>query len=255
MAIYAIHEQEPKFIFIMNFKVMYSSMTKILPVSFPEIKFHGIRTASKFNFYDFQIFSVVRNPISRAISAYFGKCQYSIKKHFNNEKAQLQYSQHQLLESLKRVRGIDYNIARPAIFYSYKSEPKERGLLDDNYELLMDISFEEYIKCLRILFQSKDVDGHFQRQFDAFLVPNQNPFYNRSKLLNNTEIIKIENLSNDWKMIGERLNKDIEIERYNRTDHIRPSIESYYSDDTYKSIVDLYKLDFEKFNYPFPPMQ
>jgi len=250
MAIYAIHQQDPKFIIIINYKVMYSSLYEILPTHFPEMKFHHKNSAAKFNFHDFPKFSIVRNPFSRVVSTFYGKCRKSPEISLIQETAQLEYCQHQLLQTLNKIRNKTYAIAEPANSYTLKENPDNRALLNENFKLLMGISFPEYVESLTLILKNKRVDGHFQKQFGAFSVPHQNPFYFPSKFFRNTQIIKIENIDQDWKILCNQLDKEIVLIKTNRTDDIRPSTESFYTDQIRKQVAELYKIDFKKFNYP-----
>lgn len=129
MSTYAVHQQEPKFIFIINYKVMYSSLYEILPIYFPEVKFYHKNSAAKFNFHDYPKFSIVRNPFSRVVSTFYGKCRKSPENSLVQETAQLEYCQHQLLNTLKKIRNETYKVMEPANLYTLKENPEKRALL------------------------------------------------------------------------------------------------------------------------------
>lgn len=251
MAIYAIHQQRPEFIFIINYKVMYSSLKKILSEYFPEIKFYHKNKVTEFKFSDYPKFAIVRNPYSRTVSTYYDKCQKTPEISINETNAQLQFCQHQLLQSLKVLRNKTYEIVEPAIFFEHDEIGNSRALLNDNLQLLKGISFEEYMECLALILDSEFVDGHFQKQHTAFSISSQNPFYFPSKVFINTQIFKMENIDNDWKTICEQLGKELILIKRNQTDNIRPDIDSYYDRRTRKLVNKLYKIDFKKYNYSF----
>ena len=249
MAIYAIHHQEPKFIFIINYKVMYSSLYKILPKYFPEVEFYYKSQLTGINNLDYSKFAIVRNPYDRTVSAFYEKCRKSPKISLHEEKAQLQYCQHQLLHTLKVIRKDTFEIVQPAIFYNSSGNPKERLLLNENFKLLTSISFEEYVKSLTLILKENDVDGHFQKQYNAFFIFRQNPFYFLSSAFKNTTIIKLENIDQDWKKTCDSLGKKMTLIKKNKTDNMRPSFEKLYTTETRKLVAKIYGIDFKKFNY------
>ncbi|MDF1695705.1 MAG: sulfotransferase family 2 domain-containing protein [Saprospiraceae bacterium] len=249
MAIYAVNDIESKFIFIINYKVMYSSLTRILPTYFPSIKFYNKNQVKQFNFSKFTKFSIVRNPYRRTVSTYFDKCQKAPKDSLATENAQLQYCQEQLLKALCTLRKTTYDIVLPAQKYNRKDNPDQRILLDNNLKLLMSVSFKEYVQCLTLLLKNKKVDGHFEMQYKVFDIPRQNPFYNRNKIVNDTLQIKLENIEMEWGNVCDILGKNIELQKINKTDDKRKGFISFYTDETREIVAKCYAKDFEKFNY------
>lgn len=249
MAIYAVHNDQPKFIFIINFKVMYSSLNEMLPEYFPNIKFYYKNRAREFNFSEFTEYAIVRNPYSRTVSTFYDKCQRTPEKEINAEKTQLQYCQWQMLQVLQEVRGVRFEIATPAIMYTFQENPQERSILNKNFDLLRTMDFEEYVECLDILLSKDNVDGHFRQQYLAFEVIDQNPWNSPRKIFNSTTIIKLENINQEWDKICDLLGVEMKLKKVNQTDDARPRIEQLYSKENKATVAKLYKTDFKRFKY------
>lgn len=251
MAFYAIHDASPKFIFIINLKVMKSSLTHpILSKYFPATKFdYSHKLNSSINFHEYQKFCIVRNPFSRAVSCYYQKCQSLPLKSLTQKTAKLENCHKELLESLNIIRGEIVEIGKSEKYYNLEQDPIEWRLINENFERLLTISFEEYINCLSLILRKKNPDAHFARQMDAFSVPGQNPFYYPSKVFKNTTIIRLENINRDWDIICNKLGKKMTLVKVNTTDKIRPKITEFYTLKTQKLISQLYKVDFKKLGY------
>ena len=89
----------------------------------------------------------------------------------------------------------------------------------------------------------------FRKQYAAFNIPGQNPFYKSKKVFKNTKILKLENIDRDWKVICDQLGIKMEIQKSNQTDHMRPKINELYTRETSATIAKIYEIDFNKFNY------
>ena len=235
--------------FIINFKVMYSTLYNILPVYFPEIKLLYKNQATKVNFRQHRKFTFVRNPFHRAVSAFFGKCHKAPQDDLLRESVQLQVCQEQILRALQEVRGQTFAIVKPATPYCLDNSPEERECLNANLRLLTTIGFEEYVHCLERILQLEYPDGHFERQYNAFLFPGQPALYNRFKIWNKTNIFKLENVDRDWARVCKRLGKNMDLVKDNATAHLRPDYKSFYTRHTQQKILKLYKTDFEEFRY------
>ena len=74
-------------------------------------------------------------------------------------------------------------------------------------------------------------------------------FYFPSKVFKNTKIIKLENIDRDWNIICDLLGKKMNLQKVNKTDHLRPGFEKFYTKETCKMIAKMYKIDFKKFGY------
>lgn len=249
MAVYAVHQSEPKFLFIINYKVMYSSLKGILPEYYENIQFFNKAHVKSIKFNDFIKVGIVRNPYDRTVSTYFDKCINAPKICLEQESTQLQYCQAQILETLKSIRHSNFKIALPAILYSLEKNPEERRLLNRNFEYLQSISFEEFVQCLSILLAKKKVDGHFKQQYKAYIVRRHFPFFIANKLFENTSIFKLENLNDDWKTICNLLGKEMRLQKINKTNGERSNFKNYYTDKSREIISKLYKKDFSRFKY------
>ena len=228
---------------------MYSSLYEILPKHFPNIKFFYKKQIRNIKFQKFQKIAIVRNPYNRIVSTYYDKCQKAPEYHLNKDKSQLQYCQHQLLNAIKKIRKENFEIAIPAKIYTLIANPHERTLLNQNFEILKSISFEEYVKCMDLILNTKNVDGHFEKQYDAFNIPGQNPIYNPKKVYKSTKMIKLESIDQKWPEICDQLGINMEMRKINQTDNMRPKFNKLYSKETKATIGRLYNIDFQKFDY------
>ena len=228
---------------------MYSTLFSILPVHFPSISFLYKKDVKYIPFKKYTTISISRNPFRRTVSTYYDKCLKSSRNQLQKEASQLQYCQHQLLDALTRIRGNKFEISEPAKEFTYSMHKNERALLDDNFNLLMTVDFEEYVKCLELILATDKADGHFEQQWKAFDIPNQNSFFFPNKLFNNTQCFKLENINEKWDNICSLLDKPITLKRLNQTKQERKDYTSFYSEKTRFSIEKLYKKDFSKFKY------
>lgn len=249
MSIYAIHKQEPKFIFIINYKVMFSSLYFLLPQHFPSLKFCNKNQLNEINFRDFSKFAIVRNPFDRAVSAFYGKCRKNPEKNLQEETAQLEYCQAQLLRALAKIRNETFDIVEPAKYLSTKEHSKERELLDKNFKKLCSIDFNEYAECLSVIFRNEKVDGHFELQYKAFQLPQKKLGIFSSNLFKKTKIIKLENIVKEWANVCKDLGTSMNLVQENRTDNLRGDTEVFFTKETQDSIAKLYAIDFKKFRY------
>jgi len=249
MAVYAIHMEQPGFIFIINYKVMYSSLYDILPNHFPKAKFCTKKQAENYHFSKFQKFAIVRNPYRRTVSTYFDKCQKTPAFDLKQENAQLQYCQAQLLNTLALVRDEIYTISAPANYFNTHDHPEKRAILDENFLLLQSMSFAEYVDCLTIILSQKTADGHFVEQCKVFDIPGQNPFYHRNRVFNSTKIVRLENIESGWRDICTDLGVEMHLRKANKTDHLRPQSHDFYTKKTQAAVGKLYHLDFKKLGY------
>ena len=250
MAVYCVHHDQPRFIFIINFKVMYSSLYTILPKYFPSSNFLYKNGFPKINLQHYKLFSIIRNPFHRVVSAYMDKCLKNPTNQLARQEAFLQVCQKQILEALKQIRGKEFPISPSGKTYSNLLHSEERAILDSNFKRLAKIEFEEFTECLMLILKRKDTDGHFTCQADAFQIPGKGLFNFKKQLLSKTKILKLENIQKGWGEICQILGKDMQLTKNNISKRGDKKIDGFYDEKTTRLIADIYKIDFKKFNYP-----
>lgn len=195
-----------------------------------------------------QLNSIIKSKLSN--STYYDKCQRSPENSLNQEKAQLQKCQHQLLNAIKEIRKENSEIAVPANYYTLRENAEERKLLNENFEILKTISFDEYVECLSIILTGENVDGHFEKQYKSFDLLKQNPFYYPMKVFKKTNIFKLENIDLGWNEVCEKLEMKMDLRKINKMHPMRTNIKQLYTNETREMVAKLYKIDFVKFKYP-----
>lgn len=245
MSIYAIHSSSPKFIFIINFKVMYSSLYKVLPQYFPELTFQYKGKTAKTNLAAYQKFAIVRHPFTRLVSAYKQKCR-QVPSHILDEKFFfLERCQKQLLEALEIIRDESYDIVDVGQTLSPLENPKNWARLEVNSRLLLSISFDEFVDCVCLILKRPDADGHFTAQYKAFELGE------KKSIISQTHIFKLEEIEFGWENICRKLGKEMVLPHTNRTSQPNQGMKDLFTPQSYAKAAEAYKKDFQCFDYSF----
>src|ERR1044072_1308753 len=165
-----VHHLEPRFIFYVNYKVMFSTLSIALPSYFPAIERNTDSAVKDPDRY--LKLGIVRNPYARFVSLYSDKCCWDPEAKLNLlQGILLQPAQGQLLEELRILRGQSFAIART--WEDLTSDAEERELCRENFRLLQTISFEEFTLLGKSILARADADPHFRPQHKRYFSGSQ----------------------------------------------------------------------------------
>lgn len=108
------------------------------------------------------------------------------------------------------------------------------------------LTFEEFIKTIYKQDEVK-IDSHFAPQYRFISYKNQ---------IFSDEILRFENLNNEWRKLQEKLKRDKNIRLKNlpltnKSNESNKSYRTFYNDQTRKLVEEKFKKDLEFFDYEF----
>jgi hypothetical protein len=229
-----------KFLFFTNYKVMNSYLTNILKTNFPGIVVYI--SIEKIHVFDGYIkLTIVRDPYDRLVSLFFDKCRKHPKDVRNlTNQIYLQTNQAQLLAAYAKIANKEIEIVEPGEEIEMNTTLYDKFLA--NLELLESISFPEFLEIVAFLFASPSMDAHFFPQSKIMMRNNElvvDRFY------------KLENIKESWDEICSLLGVNLDLTYgVNRTNYEGPDeYKRFYTDEMKKKVYDLYRIDFENFEY------
>jgi hypothetical protein len=236
-----MNSTHPKFIFITNYKVMSSSIMRIMTDYFP----HARRispSAQIFHMNDYITLAICRNPFDRIFSVYHDKCLIDPGKKFKKEREFfLQDPQEKILYHYYKIKDLNKQIAPPGMITD--SIHPLYPVLKENLFDLTQIDIHDFILIVDSMFSGVDMDHHF--------IP-QTTFLTENNVIMVDHCFKLENIGNDWSEICRILEMDLPLLNRNNTE--QNLLNTRYSKEHLNAaecqvILERYKMDFNLLNY------
>jgi len=231
-----------RFLFFTNYKVMNSNLVNILNQNFPGIKvFMSIDKIHEFEGYN--KLAIVRNPYDRLLSLFFDKCREHPRKVRNRDyRIWLQKNQVDILKAASVLFDKHTDLVEPE-----KEIPKPSTLYDqllENFSVLESLEFADFVEITAYLFSLPSMDAHFY--------PQSRIMMKDGKLMLDV-YFSLEKINEQWEQVCRLTGKELVLsEGVNRTNFEGPDkYKKFYTEDMKRKISQLYRADFENFEYFF----
>ena len=182
-----IQSIQPEFIFFTNYKVMSSSIMKIMADYFPLAK-RVTEDPLLFHLKKYKKLAICRNPVDRIFSLYKDKCHNDPVVKLNHKRDFfIQDSQVKILHYFYKILKINKQIVPPATVM--ESNHPLYPVLSENLNDLQNISLHDFILIIDEMFTENNLDQHF--------IP-QTTFLTENGVLMIDHLYKMENIEETW---------------------------------------------------------
>ncbi len=236
-----IQSIQPEFIFFTNYKVMSSSIMKIMADYFPLAK-RVTEDPLLFHLKKYKKLAICRNPVDRIFSLYKDKCHNDPVVKLNHKRDFfIQDSQVKILHYFYKILKINKQIVPPATVM--ESNHPLYPVLSENLNDLQNISLHDFILIIDEMFTENNLDQHF--------IP-QTTFLTENGVLMIDHLYKMENIEETWPEICLILGKELPLLKRNSSEY-SGTLPHYFMEPLNKTeakiISERYNMDFHLLKY------
>lgn len=220
-----VHDEDPKFVWIVNLKAGYTSILAALTERFPNLRAHywerefDVGRVSR----EYLVFAFVRHPVGRAVSFYTDKLALSPR----------QALLHETLPVPQECQSTVFN----AYLKFWDPTPHAEPVSDrEVFELLERMSFPEFVYLLPVIAKS-----------DRHLYPQSTWLSKFPTLRPHCLVGRLENFSDDWRTVCEKLGTEIALPHRNKSHYGAPGTRLHVNPRWRQVIEDVYEGDMREF--------